>query len=72
MPVDESPASSGEDGEDPEVELVEEVVSEERAVELARAELEQAVAGLLLERGDRLGGVALEDRRVPGGLVQRS
>ena len=69
--VDQPLAASGQHGEDPEVELVEEAVREQRAVELAGAELEQVLARLLLQRRDSLGSVALDDRCVPGGVGER-
>ena len=69
-PLDEPLAAAGEHREEPEVELVHQPVLDERAVELAGAVLQQVAAGLLLERRDALGGVALDDRGVPGRVGQ--
>ena len=43
------------DGHDPEVKLVDQVVSQERVVEAAGAVLDEVLAGLVLQPGDRAG-----------------
>jgi CubicO group peptidase (beta-lactamase class C family) len=48
---------AGHDGHDPEAELVDQVVSHERVVEAAGAVLDEVLAGLVLQPGDRAGWV---------------
>jgi len=69
--LDEPLAAAGKNGEDPEVELIDESVRDQRPVELAGAELQDVLAGLLLELRDFLRDVAVDDRRVPRGLLKR-
>ena len=47
------------------MELVDEVVLHQRAVELAGAEFQDAPAGLLLQLGNLVGDIAFDQRRVP-------
>jgi len=69
--LDEPLAATCENREHPEVELVDEVVADQCSVDLARAELQDALAGLFLELGNLLGDVAFEDRGIPGGFLER-
>lgn len=64
-PVEQVLAASDGDGEYPEVELVNEVVLHQRAVELARAELQEVLAGLLLQLGHLGGDVPFDKGCVP-------
>jgi hypothetical protein len=63
--VEEPLATSHCDGMHPEVELVDEVLFDQRAVELPCAELQDALAGLILQPGDLFTDIALEECRVP-------
>ena len=69
--LDEPLAATCENREHPEVELVDEVVADQCSVDLARAELQDVLPGLVLELGNFLGQVSLDDRGVPGGLLER-
>jgi hypothetical protein len=64
-PVEETLAASDGDGVQPEVELVNEVVLHQRAVQLAGAVLQDVLAGLLLQLGHLLGDVAFDQGCVP-------
>src|SRR6516162_9002339 len=67
----EQPLScAGHDGHDPELELVDQMVSQERVVEAAGAVLDEVLAGLVLQPGDRAGRVGPEEGGVPGRLGQ--
>ena len=70
-PVDQALTSADEHGEDPDVQLVEQPVLDQRPRELAGAVLEQVPAVPLLQLRDRLDRVALERPRVPGQIGQR-
>src|SRR6266699_617886 len=63
---------AGYDGHDPEAELVDQVASHERVVEAAGAVLDEGLAGLVLQPGDRAGWVGPEEGGIPCRLGQRS
>ena len=69
--VEEALSASGNDREDPEVELVDKIVFHQREVELPRAELQDVLAGLFFQLGDFAGYVILDERGIPFGLLQR-
>jgi len=67
--VEETLAAPRSDGENPEVELVNEVVLHERAVKFAGAKLQDAPAGLLLQASHLAGDVTADERCIPLGLL---
>ena len=56
---------AGHDGHDPEAELVDQVVSQERVVEVAGAVFDEVLAGLVLQLGGRAGWVGPEEGGIP-------
>ena len=68
--VEEMLTAAGDNGEEPEVELVNEVVLHKRAVKFAGTELQDVLAGLLLQLGYLVGDVPSDERCVPLGFLQ--
>jgi hypothetical protein len=62
--------AAGDDGEEPEVELVNEVVLHKRAVKFAGTELQDVLAGLLLQLGHLIGDVPSDECCVPLGFFR--
>src|SRR5579859_2368467 len=62
--------SAGYDRHDPEVELVDQVISYERVVEAAGAVFDEVLAGLVLQPGDRAGWVGPKEGGIPCRLGQ--
>jgi hypothetical protein len=62
---------AGHDGHDPEAELVDQVVSHERVVEAAGSVLDEVLAGLVFQPGDRAGRVGPEEGGIPRLRVRR-
>src|SRR6516162_2453438 len=70
--LEQPPPCAGHDGPDPEVELVDQVVSYERVVQAAGAVFDEVLARLVLQPGDRAGWVGPEQGGIPCRLGQRS
>jgi hypothetical protein len=68
--VEEPLTAPRSDGENPEVELVDEIVLHERAVEFAGAILQDIPACLLLQAGYLPRDIGTQERRVPLDLLQ--
>lgn len=68
--VEEMLTAGGDNGEEPEVELVNEVALHKRAVKFAGTELQDVLAGLLLQLDYLIGDVPLDECCVPLGFLQ--
>src|SRR5215831_13901767 len=68
--VKETGAASDGDGEDRKVELIDEVVLDQRAIELAGPVLHDVLARLLFQLGDFLSNITFDEPGIPRGLPQ--